>query len=525
MNEVTEWIQDPAAWLGLMSLILLEIVLGIDNLIFIAILVNKLPPHQRDRARQIGLGLALLMRLGLLAGMSWMMTLNSSLFELRGHAFSGRDLILLGGGLFLLFKGTVELHERLEGRQSVQRGPVLHASFAAVVTQIMILDAVFSLDSVITAVGMVEHLPIMMLAVMIAIAFMLLASRPLTLFVNAHPTVVILCLGFLMMIGFSLVTDGFGLHIPRSYLYAAISFSILIETLNQVASWNRLRFLTSNKPLRERTAEAVLRLLGGREIAAADAGGPQSPEGGEAEVFQPVERHMVRSVMRLAEMPIQSHMTARPDITWLNADSTAESLQTVLQQHPYSRFPVARDDLDELLGVVQSRDLLSLCLRGSPFDLAAAARQPLIVPSGMSSLRVLKELRRHPVPMALVVDEYGSILGLVTTSDLLGAIAGELMDTDADEPLIVAEGAEGWLLDGSLPLEQLAELLQTKIIGDGYFTLAGLVMHQIGDMPQPGDSFEWGGFQFEVVEIDGFRIEQVRVRRGRPTPAKPGFIQ
>ena len=176
--------------------------------------------------------------------------------------------------------------------------------------------------------------------------------------------------------------------------------------------------------------------------------------------------------------------------------------------------------------MVHSRDLLTARLRGEPFDLVAAARQPLIVPSGMNSLRVLKELRRHPVPMAVVVDEYGSILGLVTTSDLLGAIAGELMDTeDMDEPLIVAEGDGSWLVDGSLPLEQLAELLQTKVASDGYFTLAGLVMHQIGDMPQPGDTFEWSGFQFEVVEIDGFRVEQVRVRPGSAKTAEPGFIQ
>jgi len=184
-----EWLQDPAAWVGLLTLVVLEIVLGIDNLIFIAILADKLPPSQRDRARIVGLSLALLMRLGLLSVMSWLVTLTAPLFSVGPLTFSGRDLILMVGGLFLLFKGTLELHERIEGKAAHATGPRVYASFWVIVTQIVVLDAVFSLDSVITAVGMVDHLAIMMIAVTIAIGIMLIASKPLTRFVNAHPTV------------------------------------------------------------------------------------------------------------------------------------------------------------------------------------------------------------------------------------------------------------------------------------------------------------------------------------------------
>ena len=206
-----EWLLDPAAWVGLLTLVVLEIVLGIDNLIFIAILADKLPPSQRDRARILGLSLALVMRLGLLSVMSWLVTLTTPLFSVGPLSPSGRDLILMAGGFFLLFKGTMELHERLEGGQhGGSSGPRVYASFWVIVTQIVVLDAVFSLDSVITAVGMVDHLAIMMIAVVIAIGIMLLASKPLTRFVNAHPTVVVLCLGFLLMIGFSLLAEGFG---------------------------------------------------------------------------------------------------------------------------------------------------------------------------------------------------------------------------------------------------------------------------------------------------------------------------
>ena len=220
-----EWLSDPNIWVGFLTLVVLEIVLGIDNLIFIAILAEKLPPHQRDKARLLGLTLAMLMRLGLLTMISWIVSLTEPLFTVGRFSFSGRDLILLLGGLFLLFKATVELHERVEGKTHAHAGPVEFAAFGVVVAQIIALDAVFSLDSVITAVGMIDELGVMMAAVVVSMGVMLFASKPLTRFVNAHPTVVVLCLSFLLMIGLSLIAEGFGFHIPKSYLYAAIGFS------------------------------------------------------------------------------------------------------------------------------------------------------------------------------------------------------------------------------------------------------------------------------------------------------------
>ncbi len=215
---------DPAAWAGLATLIVLEIVLGIDNLVFIAILADKLQEHQREKARLIGLGLAFGMRLILLASIAWIVTLTSPLFTFLIVLLSGRDLILIFGGVFLLFKGTMELHERLEGHTERTDGPVEHAILWQVLVQIVVLDAVFSLDSVITAVGMVQHLSVIMIGVIVAMGVMMAASKPLIAFVSKHPTVVILCLGFL--IGFSLIVEGLGFHIPKGYLYAAIGFSV-----------------------------------------------------------------------------------------------------------------------------------------------------------------------------------------------------------------------------------------------------------------------------------------------------------
>lgn len=514
-----EWIADPTIWIGLATLVVLEIVLGIDNLIFIAILADKLPPAERDRARIIGLTLAMAMRLVLLAGISWLVTLTAPLFRLLDHPFSGRDLILLVGGLFLLFKGTMELHERLEGSDQHHGGSRLYAGFWPVVAQIVILDAVFSIDAVITAVGMVEHLPVMMAAVVIAIALMMLASKPLTRFVGTHPTVIILCLGFLLMIGFSLVAEGLGFHIPKAYLYAAIGFSVLIEFFNQWAQFNRRRFLVGTRPLRERTAEAVLRLLGGQAEAAevgddvaALAGGIENP----AALFDSTERAMIRSVLHLAERTIPALMTPRLDIVWLDVEADVEELRKILQQHPYSCYLVGQGELDDLQGVVQGRDLLSQVLAGEPLNLHAALREPLIVHEGMNSMQVLEQLRRHPIPLAVVVDDYGGVEGIVTASDILASIAGDLANTaDAETPDIVCEGKGIWLLDGSLLLDEVREVLNCETLprDEMYHTLAGLALNQLGQIPSGGEQFVLEGHQFEVVSMDGHRINQIRVRR------------
>ena len=340
-----EWIADPTAWLGLLTLIVLELVLGIDNLVFIAILADKLPPEQRDRARVIGLTLALLMRLGLLASISWMVTLTEPLFEVFEKSFSGRDLIMLFGGLFLLFKATMELHERLEGHVAERSSNAVYAMFWPIVAQIVVLDAVFSLDAVITAVGMVEHLSVMMIAVVISIGLMIIASKPLTRFVNSHPTVIMLCLGFLMMIGFSLTAEGLGFHIPKGYLYAAIGFSILIEVFNQIARAQRKRSLQGVRPMRERTAHAVMRLLGGRTLSADEVGEEIADmlEGGASEeVFHRRERVMISGVLQLAERPIRTVMTPRTEIDHIDLADSAESIRAKLMHSSYSRLPVIR---------------------------------------------------------------------------------------------------------------------------------------------------------------------------------------
>ncbi len=244
-----ELLVDPNAWLAFATLAALEIVLGIDNLIFISILAGKLPPHQQARARKIGIAAALASRLALLFALAWIMKLTTPLFAVAGKDFSGKDLVLLFGGLFLIYKATREIHDKFEGGNEAPAGAAAVAvSLAAVILQIMVIDVVFSLDSIITAVGMVDELAIMVAAILAAVAFMFLFADMVHGFVNRHPTIKMLALAFLLVIGVALIADGFNFHIPKGYIYSAMAFAIAVEILN-------IRLRRGGKPVHSHGSE------------------------------------------------------------------------------------------------------------------------------------------------------------------------------------------------------------------------------------------------------------------------------
>ena len=248
MQDILLLMQDPTAWIALITLIVMEVVLGIDNLIFMSILTNKLPPEHRERARKIGIGLALVMRLGLLGTIAWIVQLTTPVFEAFGHGFSWKDMILIAGGLFLVWKATKEIHHNVDPADHEQDfiASSVTTGFGAAIGQILLLDLVFSVDSIITAVGMTPHLPIMVIAVVFAVTVMLVASGPLARFIEKNPTIVMLALAFLLMIGTTLIAEGMGLHVPKGYVYAAMAFSALVEVLNM---------LSRNKRQRDRAAK------------------------------------------------------------------------------------------------------------------------------------------------------------------------------------------------------------------------------------------------------------------------------
>ena len=253
MTEITALLSDPAAWAALITLVIMEVVLGIDNLIFISILSNKLPEEQRQKARRLGIGLALVLRLALLSAIAWLVGLTAPVIDLGFQGapglgglpsyetqFSWRDLILIAGGLFLVWKATKEIHHVADPHpgEGVFDTTKKALSFGSVIVQILLLDLVFSIDSILTAVGMTDHLPVMIIAVVVAVLVMLLAADPLANFIRDNPTVVMLALGFLLMIGAVLIADGFGVHVPKGYIYSAMAFSAAVESLN---IWARRR--------------------------------------------------------------------------------------------------------------------------------------------------------------------------------------------------------------------------------------------------------------------------------------------
>ncbi|MDX3905451.1 MAG: TerC family protein [Pigmentiphaga sp.] len=509
-----DWLMDPTAWAGLLTLIVLEIVLGVDNLVFIAILAEKLPPNQRDKARIIGLSLALVMRLALLSAISWLSTLTRPLFDVAGFSFSGRDLILLIGGLFLLFKATLELHERLEGAEHSHADKKVHAGFWLVIMQIVLLDAVFSLDSVITAVGMVDDLSLMMTAVVIAVAVMLFASKPLTRFVGQHPTVVVLCLSFLLMIGLSLVADGFGFHIPKGYLYAAIGFSIMIEMFNQVARRNAIKH-AAHRPMRARTADAILTMLGGRRAASGDGGtGHDSPQPPAPPTFAAQERNMVSGVLKLADRSVRSIMTPRSEVSWVDMTASPEVVRQQILETPHSYFPVCRQHFDDVAGSARAKDLLRMLTDNGRIDVASL-RPPIYVHESIGTLELIEVLRRARGQLVFVTDEYGTVLGVVTPIDVLEAIAGEFPDED-ETPTIQPAGDGRWLIDGTADVHHVEQVLGVSLAAgedDGdYSSLAGFLLTRFAELPTPGKTLDYRGYRFTVQGVTDNRISTVEVR-------------
>lgn len=503
-----EFLLDPGIWVGLLTLIVLEIVLGIDNLVFIAILADKLPPEKRDKARVIGLSLALVMRLGLLFAISWLVTLTQPLIIVFDWTFSGRDLILLFGGLFLLYKAVSELHERMEGKTEVKvTTNVAYASFTAVVAQIVILDAVFSLDSVITAIGMVDNIYVMMAAMIVAMAVMLLASKPLTEFVNRHPTVIILCLSFLLLIGISLIAEGFGFHIPKGYIYSGIGVAILIEIFNQFTSRNAAKH-EAKIPLRHRTANSILKLMGGRVETVADA---QSTEAQDA--FVDEERYMIGGVLTLAERSVASIMTPRNQISWVNLEDSPEQIREQVLSVPHSLFPVCRGSLDRVISVIRAKELLDVLEDEVQLKALLKQQRPIYIFEKMKVIDAINTLRNSKGSLVLVNDEFGNIQGLISPLDVFEAIAGEFPDADEQLDLVKIDEST-WKAAGSLDLYQLElELGMLDLVEDDadYVSVAGLILDKIQDKITVGTQLDFRGVRFEVTELEGNRIKTVQI--------------
>ncbi|MFV0256148.1 TerC family protein [Candidatus Liberibacter solanacearum] len=510
------WIYDYYVWIGLATLIVLELVLGIDNLIFITLLAEKLPLAQRGKALFFGLTFAMITRIALLATISyWIVMFQQPLFFFRGLAFSGRDIVLVIGGLFLLFKGTIELHERLEGDEFDKKHKFFSPiSWKIIVLQIVVLDVIFSLDSVVTAIGMVEDFSVMAIAVVVSALMMMAASKPMISYISQHTTVVILCLGFLLMIGFLLIIEGLHFDIPKGYLYASIAFSGIIEFFNQMARRNRERLMSTSR-LRARAADAVLRLLGGKPIQPGFNKNSDvlSFTKHEKQIISDQEKDMVQSVLTLADRPAKSIMTPRTDIVWLDMDCVDEDLQYKILELGHSRFPIAQGTLDNFIGIVSARGLLRDLLEEGSINLESSIRKPLVVHENISVLKLMERLRKSEQTFVMVLDEYGVLEGMITPANILEAIAGDFPDED-DQKLDITVGEDGSLtVDGWIDVRYASKLFGVDLVDedDRYSTLAGFILWKLGHLPQEKEVFMEMNIRFEIIRLEGHNIDRVKV--------------
>ena len=522
------WVSDPTAWLGLLTLVVIEIVLGIDNLVFIAILSAKLPTKRlRDKARYTGLGGALLIRLVLLTFISYIVTFTTPLFHIGSFAVSGRDLVMMVGGLFLLYKATHELHAKLEGfDEELSVSKAAGSAFWLVVLQIMVLDAVFSLDAIITAVGMIDHVFIMMFAVIIAMGIMTLASRAITEFVSHHPTLVILCLGFLLLIGFSLIMEALHFHVPKGYLYAAIGFSILIEIFNQVARKNTLKLGSGVNAMqsREVAANLVLRLLGSNQTQVQTFKEAIVSKTG-SHVFDFEEKEMVSRVLQLSSMPIKAVMTARTDVEMLDIAQSVADITADVRKLLRSRVVVYKNgQKDQPLGYVRRVDMLSRLLdtknNTTVGDLSNLIYEPLYLPETISILKALEEFRKKKAALGFVIDEFGNFEGVISLHDIMEEIAGELPErTEVPELVRVSPGV--YRIAGDAILKDVSRLTGFKVPpSDNYHTLAGFILDYLQRMPLQGEVISFAKWTLTIVKVSETSVVEVELKSLTKTPEK-----
>lgn len=515
-----EWISDPTAWTGLVALTFLQLILGVDNLVFIAILAQRLKPQQRSRAAKLGLLMALGLRVAMLLGLSWMASLRQPLFSVLGQSFSGRDLIMMGGGAFLLWKATHEIHTRLEGRHLGNRA-TFQAKFWMVVTQIFVLDSVFSIDAVITALGMTDFVSIMVISMAAAVLIMIALARPLTSFMQKHPTVVMLCLGFLLMVGFSLIAEGFGMRIPHGYLYAAIGFSLLVEFFNQFAQTKLKRRVKQVVNVRQKTADAILKLMGAKpvegieEVQEANAVLQQAAETG---VLSAGEKEILRGVLHLSTRQVRTVMTPRREIEYIDQRAPAQEIYEGIVAAERSRLVVVDGALDRVTGVLRKDMFLADWLKGDQrLGIEKLMEEPLFVKESTTVMGLLEFLKKYPAGLAIVTGDDGEVEGVVTHIDLLEAIAGEFPSQEEPyAPPPIREAGDGtFIADGAASIYDVCNKLGLDLPeGDHFTTIGGLVLHNIGGrLPQKGDTASWQGWRFEVRRMDGRRISLLRITK------------
>ncbi|WP_343126376.1 TerC family protein [Buchnera aphidicola] len=509
--------------ISLITLIFLELILGIDNIVFISILSEKLPFNQREKARYTGLILALFMRIIVLLFFAFFISFETIIIKNNFFSFSIRDLILFLGGFFLLFKSIIELYERVKNLDEKKKENSIPQKFWVIVIQIVVLDAIFSIDSIITAIGMVNNIFLMIFAIIISTILMLFISKIITNFLRIHRAIIILCLSFLFIISINLILESFNIKLPKGYLYSIVIFSLCIEFLNQIATRNLLH-QQSKKSIRVRVAETISNLIFRNEekIYLQTNKNTKIEKKNHTSIFsipklikpfKDEEKYMLTSVLMLADRSIRSIMTPRREISWINLNHSNNDIKHQLLDTPHNLFPVCKGELDEIIGVVRAKEFLNEIYKNSNLYTFSQKTPPIIIPDTLDPIKLLRVLRHSKGSLIIVSNEFGLILGLITPVDILETIAGEF--PDADETPDIIQEKNSLLVKGATDLYTLKQVLKINqfVKNETYISLAGLLISQTGKFPIPGDKINILSFCFEIIEATKYQIKLVRVTK------------
>ncbi|CAL4321523.1 TerC family protein [Buchnera aphidicola] len=508
---------DPSTFMNLLILITIEVVLGLDNLIFLTILVKKLPPQHRKQARILGVLLSLCIRIVFLSLLSWSASLKNPFYSSKYFTCSVRQVILLSGGLFLSSMAFFELYNKAfhtNKRIIIQKK---YSKLWSIVFQLVLLDVIFSLDSIITAIGIMNNIILMSIAVTISMLFMLLVAKPLKKFMDKYHTIFIVCLSFLFMIGVSLILEAFKLIVPKNYLYFSIFFAIFVEFFNQFSKYN-LSLYQYSRPIRIRILEKIFKILKNERKKNKkflhSINEKKNKNSSLDMTFDKEEQYMIYSLLNLAIRPIKSIMTPRTEISWININTSKSKIKKKILDTPHNIFPICEGELDRLIGVVHAKECLNAIENKKNIEKCALKNLPIIISEDINPIYLLKILKKSRGNIIIVINKFNVIQGLITPLDFLKAIAGNFPDVD-ETPDIVKE-KNSWLVKGHTDLNSLQQLLNIKPLMKKkiiHASIAGLLIEKKGSMPIPGDIIKISSFYFNVLKVKRYKIELIRITK------------
>ncbi|MCW5197721.1 TerC family protein [Buchnera aphidicola] len=510
---------DPSTWTGLFALVLLEIILGIDNLIFLTIITKKLNPNQRTKARNIGLVLSLLIRIIFLYFISWFTSLTAPLCSNKYIILSVREFILLIGGIFLSIISLIELYDKIYHKRIKRKKHKKYSYFWSIILQIIILDTIFSLDSIITAIGMINNFTIISVSMIISMFCILALSNTLKKFVEKYKKIFILCLGFLLIIGVNLVLEALGLYLSKTYLYTAVGFYVFIELFNEISKYNFLLY-QYNRPFRRRILENFLKILKREKnkdiqvIKKFNQDNTKTYPVKEYIDFKEEEKYMISSLLHLSLRSVKSIMTPRTEISWININQSYDIIKKKLLNTPHNIFPVCEGKIDKIIGVVRAKELILKIEKNHNILNFVSKHKPIIISEKINLIKLLKILKNSKGNIILVKNKFNMLQGLVTPVDFLKAIAGDFPDSDKTPNIIKQNNS--WIVQGSTDLYSLQQRLNTNTFikkNTMNISISGFIIEKYGTIPVSGQVIKISSFIFKILKATKYKIDLIKIKK------------